>query len=367
MDLTLAQAALTKTKIKLMSSANMAFFSTVCFSLKHSWDDTLPTAATDGKSLFINPTFFMKLSVDERLFLLLHETLHVCLLHMARLSTRNMRKWNIAADYVINVVLVERGFVMPKGGLLNYKYSGMYSEQVYKLLTDEEAENTPVDMDLRKGNDSEEAVKEMEDIIIRASIQSKESGDKPGTIPGEIQLFLDNLKQPKLPWNRLLQRYLHAKVNSDYTFTRPNRRFFPAYHLPSLYSEGLSDIAIAVDISGSVADAEFAQFVAEAHSILKRMKPEKITVVQFDTEIKAVHTVKSVMELMKIPFKGRGGTAIEPVMAWAQLNRPKVLLIFTDGGFHFHNSNKPKSNVLWLIHNNPGWTAPYGSVIHYKI
>ena len=64
--------ALNKAKIRLMSTPDSAFFTTVCFSLKHIWDESIPTAATNGKEIRFNPDFFMSLNTDEQVFLLLH-------------------------------------------------------------------------------------------------------------------------------------------------------------------------------------------------------------------------------------------------------------------------------------------------------
>ena len=201
------EKAMSKTKVKLMSKPDSTFFLTVCLSLRQVWDEKIPTACTDGRSIFINPNFFMGLDADERLFLLLHETMHVAYMHMARLSTRNHRKWNIAADYVINLQLVERGFRMPKNGLLDQQWAGMSTEEVYAKLPEDPEEDVMEDLIPGDGSDEseEELAKEIEDILVRASVASKMAGDKPGSIPGDIEIFLNKLLNPVLPWPRLLQ------------------------------------------------------------------------------------------------------------------------------------------------------------------
>ena len=363
------QIALNKAKIALMSKPDSAFFTTICFSLKHVWDDTIPTACTNGKQIRFSPQFFMSLTKDEQVFLLLHEAMHCAYLHMDRVETRDRKKWNHAADYVINLQLVERGFKMPSCGLLDRKYAGMSTEEVYKILpSPPEDQPTPgMGDDLEEpGESSEQLQQDIQDILVRASVQSKMSNDKVGTIPGEIQIFLDNLLDPKLPWHRILQKYLQTFAKNDYTFKKPNRRFFPKWHLPSLHSESLMEIAVAVDTSGSVTDEDFKAFISEVHSILRMMKPEKLTLIQFDTSIKSVHPIKSVSELMKVQFSGRGGTDILPVVQWANINKPQLLLVFTDGEFKFYNE-QAKSETLWLIHNNPHFKAPWGKVIHYEV
>jgi len=360
--------ALSKAKIQLMARPDSAFFTTVCFSLKHVWDETIPTAATDGKKICFNPKFFMSLTVEEQIFLLLHESMHVAYLHMVRLQTRNHRKWNIAADYVINAQLIERGFKMPSMGLYDAQYAGMSTEQVYILLPENPQQQC--DMDLQPGNGtpgSEEALtQDVQDILVRASIQSKMSGDKPGTIPGDIQIFLDRLLNPKLPWNRILQKYLSAFCKSDYSFRKPNRRFFPKYHLPSLHGEKLMNLTVAVDTSGSVSDHDFHVFVTEVAAIFRMMKPEEITLLQFDTAIKSVDKIKGIPDLMRCKFTGRGGTQINPVLEWANENKPQLLLVFSDGEFRFYDT-VTKSQTLWIIHNDPSWKAPFGTAIHYTV
>lgn len=361
------QTALNKAKIALMSHPDSTFFTTVCFSLKHIWDENIPTACTNGVEIRFNPTFFMGLTVEQRVFLLLHESMHVAFLHMERLMDRIPGKWNIAADHVINLMLIARGFKMPPGGLADEQYKDMSTEEVYKLLPDEEQMSSDQMDLLPPPEEIEDFHSQVEEILVRAAVQARMAGDTPGSIPGEIEIFLDKLLKPKLPWQRILQKYLTALAKNDYTFKTPNRRFFPRYHLPSLHSENLTHIAIAVDASGSVSDHDFNVFITEVSSILRMMHPEKITLIQFDTKIKSVDEVRSIRELSKLKFTGRGGTNITEVMNWTQKNKPQLMLMFSDGHFHFHPTHKVKSPVLWLIHNHAKFTAPFGKVIHYKI
>jgi predicted metal-dependent peptidase len=360
------QKAYDKAKIGLMAKQDTAFFTTIVFSLKLIWDWLTPTAATDGSSIRVSPEFFMSLDPEERIFLLVHESMHVALLHMTRLAGRNHQKWNIACDHYINLMLTERGFRMPRNGLADPQYKGLSSDEIYPLLPDQPQSST-FQMDLELPTEPvEELTQEVEDILIRAAMQSKMQNDKPGSIPGDIEIFLNKLLNPKLPWQRILQKYIQNLSKHDYSWRKPNRRFFPNHYLPSMFSEKLMDIAIAVDASGSVSDDDFKVFVSETHGILKMMKPDKITLIQFDRNIKSVDRINNIRDLMNVKFIGRGGTSIEPVMDWAAENKPKLLLIFTDGGFYFH-TDEYKTNTVFLIHNNPGFTSPYGKVIHYEI
>ena len=364
-----AKHALSIAKINLMSMPDTTFFSTICFSLKFVWKDSIPTAAVSATTMYINPAFFLGLPPAERVFVLVHESCHVAYCHILRLMGRCPDKYNQAADHVINLQLLARGFKMPDWVLKDPQFTGMSTEEVYALLPKPGPDDKPRKMgnDIKPSEGDDMAVEQaVQDIIIRAAMQSKMSQDKPGSIPGDVQIYLNGLLNPKLPWNRILQKYLNAKAKRDYSFRKPNRRFFPKHHLPSLHSESLMNLAIAVDASGSVSDEDFKVFVSETNGILRMMKPKKITLIQFDTDIRQVDVVKSVTDLSKVTFTGRGGTVIAPVLEWANVNKPQLLLVFTDGEFRFTDATT-KVPVLWLIHDNPTFAAPFGKTIHYSI
>lgn len=369
------EQALSKAKIALMSTADSAFFTYLAFSLTHEFSDRVPTAATNGTRVLYNPTFFMNLTPDERVFLMLHEAMHCAYLHMVRADQFDKQRFNKAADHVINLQLIERGFKMPSKGLADPAYKDMPTEEVYYLLPVEpEGEGGGsgwgIGNDLESPDEADSGGSQLEqqiqDILVQASIQSKMANDKPGTIPGDIQIFLDKLLNPKLPWQKILQKYLHAFSKNDYTMKRPNKRFFPQHYLPSMYSESLISMAIFVDTSGSVSDADFHKFISETYGILRMMKPKTLTIGQFDTEIKSVDEVTDVRDLMKIKFTGRGGTYIDPVIQWANENKPQLLLVFSDGEFYF-NGPETKAKTIWMIHDNTQFVAPFGKVIHYEM
>jgi len=382
-DLAAAQKAMGKVKINLMATPDSAFFTTVAFSLKHEFDDKIPTACTNGYWIKYSPTFFMKQQPDERLGLMLHETFHVIFNHMGRLLGKDMTKWNIATDYVINLMLVERNFKLPKGALLDYQYKGMSAEEVYDLLPDPEPNEEETHFIM--GDDSsggsgapspktptEAEAKELQEhidnILVRAQIQSKMAGDKPGAIPGEIELYLENLLSPKLPTALLLKKFVDSTAKNGYSWKRPNRRHFPDHLLPSLYSESLDHLAVAVDASGSVSDDFFKQYVSEVAGASRTVKPKKVSLITFDTRIQQVDEVRNLNELSRITFHGRGGTAIRPVLDWAIENKPKVMLIFSDGHFYFHEDTpKVKTPLLWCIHDNERFNAPMGKVVHFSM
>lgn len=365
MDTKKLQHELDRAKIKLMSNKEATFFTNIMLSLKFFWDEDHKTAWTDGYRMGFNPGFFMGMPEDERVGVLVHEASHVAYDHMGRLMGRNMRMWNIACDHVINLYLLERGFRLPAFRLADERFTGMSAEEVYAIIMKEpEPPGNPME-DLRVNEQvtTEEYKKHVEDIIIRAATLTKLS-NSPHTIPGEVEIFLGKLLKPKLPWTQIFKRELDAAVKRGQCWSKPHRRHFPDMMLPSKWSKAPSDATFYVDTSCSVTDEQFTIFVGEIVGAFRMFKFEKITIVQFDTEIHSVNVVKSIAELRKVKFEGRGGTHIGCILDHMEKTKPKLSIVFTDGGFGWPRKEF-KQNILWLINDNPSWQPLFGRAIHF--
>jgi len=367
----LFQEALDKAKIGLIGRNNAVFLSTILFSLKTVENLNIPTACVDGITLEINPAWFLDMGPQQRVGLLAHECYHVAFMHMMRSEHLDAKRYNKAADHVINLILIAAGYSLPDGGLCDEQYRGMDTDQVYRLLPPtEETDNYDCDIKVAgtdgKGDDTTDAVTlSVSNILTNAVVQSKMQGDAPGTVPGECAIAYEKALNPKLPWEQLYRKYINAYVNNDHTFRKPNRRFFPDYHLPSMYSEGIDHFAYAIDASYSVSDDEFHTYLGEIDKSIKTLAPKKVTIVDFDTDIKSVHTLTEGQTTKECEFSGRGGTNINPVLNYFTENKPTVLVIFTDGYFD-NNTPKVPYPIIWVIVDNPRFTAPYGNVIHYQ-
>lgn len=369
------QDALDKTKISLMRHKEAVFFSTLAFSMKHIWDPSCKTAYVDGTHMGWNPDFFWGLTPDERVGVMVHESCHIAFDHLGLHTihpTWCKDRMNRAADHVINLMIEARNFKLPSYRLADPKFKEMNTEQVYKILEIEEQNKTPppnlmpdIKYGGQPGQDPAQVSKQVRDMVVRASIASKMAGEAPGAIPGEIQLWLDSLLNPALPWQTILRRYFTEFAKNDHSWKRPNRRFFPQHYLPSLHSQSLQDLTFYVDISGSVMDYQFSMFVGEIAGVLKMLKPKNVTVVQFDTRIQHIDTVTSLQALKNIQFTGRGGTHIGCILDHIEANKNQLSLVFTDGGFSWPRETF-KHRLIWLINDNPKWTPKFGDDIHFS-
>jgi predicted metal-dependent peptidase len=120
-----------------------------------------PTMATDGRRHYYNPNFINTLSQDELLGVQCHESEHDARHHGTRRNGRDKAEWNVACDYAINIDLIDQGFKLPEGVLIDEKYRGMSAEDIYRARElDKEKQ--------REEQQKEEQQKESDD---------KESGD----------------------------------------------------------------------------------------------------------------------------------------------------------------------------------------------
>jgi len=321
-------------KIDLMTKS--VFLSTICLSLKHKFTDEIPTAATNGLSILYNPDFFNSLTTAERTGLLAHEVWHVAFNHLSRVGSRDRMIWNYAGDYVINLMLSNSGLTIPEGGLIDNAYSDMSTEEVYeKIKEDNKDQHGGSDfiidlLESPEGQSDKDVCDKVTDIIIKAQLQSRMAEKDHTEIPGEIARAIDELINPKLPWNQILIRFLSAMVKDDYTWTKPNRRFFPNHYLPSQHSPTLGEIVVAIDTSGSVSVEELQEMLSEIECIRDTFKPEKLTIIDCDYKIHNVFKVDKQDNILDLEFTGNGGTDFQPVINYCNKRQPEVLIYFTD-------------------------------------
>lgn len=375
---------LSKAKIALLNKKDATFISTIVLSLKSSWGDVLNspdgstfqnhTACTNGVDLILNETWFLALNPLEQIGLLAHEAWHVALQHVLPERSKNSDPglWNQAADHVINNMLTDSGYRIPKGGLCDPAYKDMSVEQVYDIIVKDKTKQDPnFTPDFTTGPGANDPLAQqahsaqVQDTIVRAATQAKLAGDNSaGAIPGDVLIALDNLLYPKLPWSVLLADFFNGLAKEDYSFSKPNRRFLPEYYLPSLYSEGMGTLACAVDTSGSVSDHDFLAFATEMDSIKENLLPEAMYVVDFDTQINNVHHIGDNDSVKNLSFTGRGGTDLHPVFEHFKDRPPQVLVVFSDLECNSIDQD-PGYPVLWIRTPGNGHTPTFGRLIEF--
>ena len=95
----------------------------------------IDTAATDGINIFVNKDFLLSLSSNQQNALMLHEVLHMALLHVTRRGSRDPKIWNIAADIVVNDLIIRNTpFRLPKDAIIDKSFRDCSVEFIYEAL-----------------------------------------------------------------------------------------------------------------------------------------------------------------------------------------------------------------------------------------
>lgn len=358
------QAKITDSRAELVF--NHPFFGAIVLRLNLKEENSIPTLAVDGKTIFYNRAYADSLTTAELTGVFVHEAMHVIFLHHTRRGGRDPRLWNVAADYVINAIIIKNGFTLPEGGLYDAKYEGMLAEEVYGILFDElDQEDWPKpDM-----NDLLEAATEEERQMIEQ--EAKElantaitSAKEAGKLPNGMERALGGAHESKIPWQEKLRDLLNNVVHGDEVWHRPNKRLLDIVYLPHFEDIPAGDIVLAIDTSGSVCEDELNQFASEVHLIVQENHIENLDILWIDSKVAGVQSFKPHDDLDLKPAGG-GGTAFKPAFDWVELNgkEPSALIYFTDGYGSF-DFDEPDYPVIWAMTEHI--KAPWGDNIELE-
>lgn len=373
------------------------FFGSLLYRLKDRESLAVKTMATDGVSLLWNPEFVQTLTAATLAGTLAHEVMHPALHHHLRRSGRDPKRWNVACDYAINPLLVDAGLKLPEGVLLENRFRGMSAEQIYNLLESEEdsdadsedeqqaansteSQSGPEESDSRElsapetaggigqvldapmeNDDSPTAQEQAREWEIAVK-QALTVAQQAGKVPAGLDRTMEGAAEAAVNWRELLRRLWSDTIAADYSWMRPNRRhLWRGLYLPGVVKEGVGEIVIAVDCSGSINGRLLRLFEAEARSILEGQRPMRVYVLYFDAVVQKVETYEAGQPISLNPVGG-GGTEFAPCFEWVEERgiMPQTMVFLTDlyGSFP---SCAPSYPVLWASTGRR--QAPFGEVI----
>ena len=365
-------------------------------------DEWLMTAAVDGRNLYFNTQFFNAMDNKEIEFVLAHEILHMVYDHLGRRHDRNPRLYNIAADYLVNNLLV-RDRIGTKPKLVDcyqdFKYDGWSSEEVYDDLFEKAKENGEeflkqlgemLDEHLDMEGDSEddggdgngngkgrpkyskEEIDQIKDEIKEAMIQAAQSAGA-GNTPAGIQRLIKEMTEPKMNWRELLRQQIQSTIKSDFTFSRPNRKgWSTGAILPGSNFLDTIDICVSIDMSGSIGNDQAKDFLGEIKGIMEEFQDYKIKLWCFDTSVynEADFSADGGEDLADYEILGGGGTDF--MVNWTYMKdndiQPKKFIMFTDGYAWDSWGDADYCDTIFIIHSNHNkeLTAPFGITAHYE-
>lgn len=361
-------------------------------------------AATSSTWIAINPLLWVKLNNKQKLFVALHEWLHISLMHPKRMRTRKADIFNYACDFVVNWMILAdfKEIVEPPPGLSLYdqQYASKAVEEVYKdlvkgmedqkngekpnqtcgnknflnrqdainqLLNEQSSEDQP-----NVGNDvfeMPEGTNEQDliDQIIKAAARHKMMSRIP--LPNAFEEEINKLRKSKVPWTRILARLAKQalKKPSDRNPFKPDPKYLPYdIFVPTETSSGVPKVVLIVDTSGSMSSEEFEYALGHIEKVCKVC--EKLTVIMADTEVRETIKIRNLKHEMKnnmIKFTGRGGTDMNLAFKKAEDLRPDLIILYSDMWIP-EFPPRPKAPVIFLSRNECEEKPPYGTYLHVK-
>jgi len=398
-----AEDKIIKGKVSLQKSH--PFFSYLVLHLRQQKAE-IPTMGVDiNNNLFYNEKWVDGLSEEDTILCLVHEVLHVSLMHLLRRDKREEVLWNLSADAIANKIIelnfqnfyhgsiIERNcitdkFLREKFGIEIRDLEKKTVEEVYDILKkhykkrtkligsqespfkdfkefvdsykfdihfdlDKLSEKEKKKLEQKFGKSFKEIKKDLEKEIRKRLVEAHNFSKLRGTEPLGMERFFDKLLDFKLNWKALLHKYITQEIPYDYSWKKPSRKSVSTgIYLPTTLKEKL-EVVCVVDLSGSIDDKEMREFLTEIINIGKSFRNIKITVLTHDVKLqdRIEVTNGNIEKLMKIKMHGYGGTSHTWLPNYLRENLPntRLLICFTDGYSNIDLSIKGNYRIIWVI------------------
>jgi predicted metal-dependent peptidase len=393
---------LKKQHIVLMRHQETALYGSVMMMGESAVEEGIPTAYTDGENKKYGKTFMSNLADDEARALIMHENLHVALMHIPRhkdLMKEDGMLANVAMDIVVNNIidnLTDKTLCkLPQGAILDHKFDGWSVREIYNELKKQnpqrkkpEGGGQPQDGDggeeiningrkvtVQNGDEhdasgkevSPEEAKEFEERVGRALREGGILAGRLGAkVPREITASLDK----PIDWKEALRDFVSSAVRGkdEFTWRRFNRNLLANDILaPSVESETMTEAIIGIDTSGSIDQEMIGKFAYQLQLICDSVNPETVRVLWWDTEVHGEQVFggdsPNVKDILK-PLGG-GGTRVSCVSEYIVKKgyKPDCIVVFTDGYVEDRVEWITGIETLWLVTENRSFKAPKGKMV----
>jgi predicted metal-dependent peptidase len=410
-----AEERLSKAVVAIMGHPRYIALAGVLMIGEKTIEDDVPTACTNGRDVKYGRAFVDSLTDAKLRGLVLHEDeghkLHRHLEIWKWMYDIDPHLANCACDYVINIKIVDDnkddGFAeLPEGGLVDERFRGMDSAQVFNILRQEQDDdddegNAPGG---KEGDDSQDNESEGDgepssspgggsaglDEHDWEGAQSLSDEDKrelardideairqgamaAGKMGGTGNRDIDELLQPQVDWREVLREFVQTTcTGNDYsTYARPNRRLMSqGIIMPSGISEQVGELVIAIDTSGSIGQRELTAFLSEVKGICDTVKPDKVRLLYWGWSVVGdesydMHELDGLITSTKP--RGGGGTDVNCVTEYmaGEGIKPQACIVITDG-YLYNGWGDWTCPVLWTIMDNKSAVPSVGKAVHIK-
>lgn len=378
------------------------FFGALKSKMDFREDNTEETMATDGEFIYWNRNFVSECTDDELRGVIAHEVMHPAMLHHVRRGGREPKLWNDAGDYEINPILIDSGFKLPEGGLLDARFAGKTAEQIYEILRKEgkggkgkpppggaaPGQGQPgggrgqpgTGPQGKEGKRPAGQVRDAKDPAASepdwqiAVQQAAKVAQMHGSLPGSLVGMIAQRAKPVVDWKSVLHKFVQQHSKSDYSFSHPNRRYtHQGIYLPSIRGNKMPAIGITFDSSGST-QAIRGIFISEIEAAAAQAKPEAIHILMCDAHVHGdVQTFEPGDDIASnLQFRGGGGTSFVPAFDYVERHGLELvcMLYLTDCEGDYPKQ-APEYDVLWCCPTPydrllDGYKPPFGEYVHIE-
>lgn len=390
---------ITKAKITLQDSH--PFFAYILMNMKCKKSEDLPTMGVNQfGDLFWNEEFTMGLTRDEVHGVLAHEAMHVATLTFQRKKNRDHTIWNVATDFAINWLLKKEGFTLPtgvlmaddngiieipcskgknKGKTIKYNIENRVAEEIYDKLIqnaevikvawgdgddgiegqfDKHIEGDKDDKGESQGKGKTDAdIRENEQNWKSKATEAATHAKARGHLSSNLGREMEDILDPKIDWRKKLQEFITKDLPIDYTMRLPGRRSQAlGFYMPSVVRENL-EVMVAVDVSGSIGQKEYNDFMSEVVGIAGGFDQLKMRCIFWSTYVDPEDDIEvygeGIDKLLNHKVKNSGGTTLSCVAKYMEeKNYNSPVVIFLTDGYIEKDPIVPGTNMLFVLSEN---------------
>jgi predicted metal-dependent peptidase len=381
-------------KTKLDLNSNYPFFSYIILNMKITEDPGIPTmGVSEIGDLTYNAKFVEEIVAKNKDYLksvLCHEAMHVAMLTFSRKGNRDHMLWNMATDLAINWLLLKEKLILPEGCILpdsqgKFTFNGkggkeviidvshMCAEEIYDTF-EKHAEKIRITFGMGNGKkksdgsgdksgdgtgegdggDSGEYKGQFDKHIKSKGISNAKKNENAqkwkqitadatikakarGKLPDYLERILSELLDPEVDWRDKLRHFITKDLPSNFTYRMPSRKYFSSgIYYPKLLRENI-DVCAAIDVSGSIGEAEYNKFMSELMGIVRGFDQINLRVIYWATSVNPEDDIcirKGEEDtILTYHPKNSGGTDMTCVNEYIKEKgyRPSVVVYLTDG------------------------------------
>ena len=376
-----AKEKLNRARIQIQSKNS--FFAYLSLYLKFKESKDLPNYAGAGinaKGDFYYKKEYIK-SLNDNVIksLVVHEILHLSLLHLLRTGNRDPFIFNLSCDVVVNQLLKDNDFQLGEGWIVSddnncIEICGVQIEDCNKKTAEQiydELKKYSKEIKSQLGKDgngmrfdehilcddkgrllSNRELKEIEKQWADRTQQALTMSEMRGDVPQGIERLIGEIHKKKINWRALLNKYITQQIPFDYSYHKFHKKSISSgIYMPGIIKDRIQ-ISVMIDLSGSISEKELTDFLSEICGIARAYQDRiEMRVFSHDTECydNGLIVNGNIEKIKKMELKGGGGTSFSQPLEYLKENNinPKCLIWFSDGyGTDFQKSNFP---ILWIL------------------